>query len=84
MKGNEPWPGKTRKLFDPEWGLFGQKMGPPPLSWIRAILCLGLFPAMLLQNWIGFQTLMLWVSATFVVLEVSIMHLAIDAQMQNV
>jgi hypothetical protein len=83
MQGNEPWPGKTRHLFDAEWGLFGQRVGPPPLLWIRAILFLGLFPAMLLQNWIGVQTLLLWFSATFVALEVSLMQVAIDAQMQN-
>lgn len=48
--------------------------------WVRAILVLGVFPAYVLQYVIGGQAGWLWFSAAFVVMVLSVMHAAIDAQ----
>ena len=80
MQGNDAWPGKVKKFSDPEWGLFGKRTGTLPLLWIRALFTLGIFPAYWLQHWTGVQAGWLWFSAAFVVMELSIMHAAIDAQ----
>ena len=83
MQGSSASPTWPKKLSDPEWGLFGQRVGTKPLLWIRAILVLGLLPATLLHNWIGVQILWLWFSAALVALELSLIHVATDAQMQS-
>lgn len=84
MQGNEARPGGSVKFKDPEWGLFGQRTGNLPLLWVRAILVLGVLPAYVLQHMIGGQAGGLWFSAAFVVMELSIMHAAIDAKGRKV
>lgn len=79
MQGDDPWPGKPKKFSDPEWGLFGKRTGTSPLLWIRALLVVGVLPAYLLEHWTGVPAGWLWFSAAFVVIELSIMHVAIDA-----
>ena len=79
MQGDNPWPGKPKKFSDPEWGLFGKRTGTSPLLWIRALLVVGVLPVYLVQHWTGVQAGWLWFSATFVVIELSIMYAAIDA-----
>ena len=79
MQGDDAWPGKPKKFSDPDWGLFGKRTGTLPLLWIRAFLVLGILPAYLFQSWTGIQAGWLWFSAAFVVMELSIMHAAIDA-----
>lgn len=80
MQGEDAWPGKSKKLSDPQWGLFGERTGSRPLLWVRAILVLGVIPVYLLQHWLGGQAGWLWFSGAFVVMELSVMHAAIDAQ----
>lgn len=80
MQGDEAWPGGPVDSKDPEWGLFGQRTGNLPLLWVRAILVLGILPAYVLQHVIGGQSGWLWFLAAFIVMELSIMHAAIDAQ----
>jgi len=76
MRGHSPWPGRPKTLFDPEWGLFGRRAGPPALLWVRAVLVMGITPLALLRYWIGSDVLMLWFAGAFVALELSIMHAA--------
>lgn len=84
MQGSDPWPGLPKKFSDPEWGLFGRRAGGPALLRVRAVLFIGLFPIALAQNWIGLAPMMLWFAATFVACELSIMHLAIEGQSQQI
>ncbi|WP_226698887.1 hypothetical protein [Qipengyuania gaetbuli] len=79
MQGDDAWPGKHKKFSDPEWGLFGKRTGTLPLLWIRAVFVLGILPTYFLQHWTGVQAGWLWFSAAFVVMELSVMHAAIDA-----
>jgi len=83
MQGEDAWPGKPKSVSDPEWGLFGKRTGTPLLLWIRGLLVLGILPAYWLQHWTGVQAGWLWFSAAFVVMELSIMHAAIDAQRRS-
>lgn len=78
MQGNDPWPGRPKKLLDPDWGLLGRRAGSPALLWLRAILVLGILPLALLQNWIGLDVVLLWFASAFVSMELSIMHLALS------
>lgn len=80
MQGDEAWPGSSVEFEDPEWGLFGRRTGNLPLLWARAILVFGTLPAYVLQYVIGGQGGWLWFLAAFIVMELSIMHAAIDAQ----
>lgn len=71
--------GLDAKTFgDPDWGLFGRRVGTPTLLWVRAILFIGLFPAVVLQNWTGVDFAMLWFWGGFVAIELSIMHTALS------
>ena len=83
MQGKDAWPGKPRKFSDPEWGLFGERVGTLPLLWVRAILVSGFLPAYLVQHWTGIQAGLLWFSAAFLIMELSIMHAIIDAHERN-
>lgn len=80
MRGEDPWPGKPKKLSDPEWGLFGDRCGTLPLLWVRAVLMLGMLPAYFVQHWTGVQAGWLWIAATFLILELSMMHAIIEEQ----
>ncbi|NYT42903.1 hypothetical protein HZY97_19170 [Sphingomonas sp. R-74633] len=77
MRANKASPRRAIGMRDPEWGLFGGRTGAPALIWLRAILFLGIFPAMLLQAWIG-EAIWLWVAGTFVAMELSLMHIALE------
>ena len=71
--------GDDEKTFaDPEWGLFGRRAGSPALLWLRAVLFVGIFPAVLLQHWIGVDVVMLWFWGGFVAIELSLMHAALS------
>ncbi len=78
MQGSDPWPGRAKRFNDPDWGLFGSRVGSPALLWVRAILVLGILPMGLLQNWIGMDAVLLWFAGGFVAAELSIMHLALS------
>ena len=63
-------------LTDPDWGLFGRRVGPPALLWLRAVLVLGIVPLAFLKPWIGADVVLLWFAGGFVATELSLMHLA--------
>lgn len=65
------------KFNDPEWGLFGRQTGSPPLIWLCAILFVGMLPVTLLQSWLG-DSVWLWAAATFLAMELSVMHAALS------
>jgi hypothetical protein len=44
LKGDDPWPGKTKSMSDQTWGVFGTRTGGSPLLWLRAILVVGITP----------------------------------------
>lgn len=74
IQGTDPWPGKGKSLFDPEWGLFGKRAGTPTLLWVRAVLLFGIVPAQIVQEQTGVEVGSLWVASTFVVMQLSLMH----------
>lgn len=78
MQGNDPWPGRPKKLSDPEWGVFGSRTGSLALQWLRAILVFGILPVALLQKLIGSEVVAAWASGAFVVMELSLMHVALS------
>ncbi|WP_157132614.1 hypothetical protein [Novosphingobium nitrogenifigens] len=83
MRGGDPWPGKRKKFFDPDWGLFGIRTGSPKLLWVRAILFLGAMPLALTQAWVGIAIVQLWWASLFVVMILSLMYGAIDTQSKH-
>lgn len=78
MRGNDPWPGRRKSLADPEWGAFGSRTGPPALRWLRAILVFGILPVVLLQKLIGAEVVGVWAAGTFLVMELTMMHMALS------
>jgi hypothetical protein len=78
MRGDDPWPGRRKKLSDPEWGAFGSRTGSPALQWLRAILVFGVVPIALFQKLIGTDVVALWASGAFVVMELTLMHVALS------
>lgn len=82
MQGSDPWPGQPKSFSDPEWGLFGTKWGSRPLLWVRNVLVMGVLPVYFVQHWTGVEAGWLWFAAACVATELSLMHLAIDAQEQ--
>jgi hypothetical protein len=83
IQGTEAWPGKGRSFFDPEWGLFGKRAGTPLLLWVRALLPLGIVPAQIVQEQTGVEVGWLWFASTFVVMELSLMHAVIYADLSE-
>ncbi|WP_321326942.1 hypothetical protein [uncultured Parasphingorhabdus sp.] len=84
MQGTDPWPGRGKKLSDPEWGLFGRNFGTPLILKVRAILFLGTIPAALMQNWLGPEIFYLWFAATFLSLELSLMYGALHGTSEEI
>jgi fatty acid desaturase len=78
MQGNDPWPGRPKKVLDPNWGFFGSRGGSPALLWLRTVLVIGVLPMMLLQYWTGIEVVWLWLAGAFVAMELSVMHLALS------
>lgn len=78
MRGSHPWPGKRKRYADPDWGIFGARTGSPPLLWLRVLLLSGLVLTILFQNRIGRDIVLLWAAATFIALELSLMHMALS------
>jgi len=78
MQGDDPWPGRRKKLSDPEWGVFGSRTGPPALQWLRAILVFGVVPVGLFQKLIGTDVVALWAAGAFVAIELTLMHVALS------
>ncbi|MEP4212998.1 MAG: hypothetical protein ABJL11_10940 [Parasphingorhabdus sp.] len=76
MAVDHPWPGKSLKLSDKNWGLFGKEVGTPFLLWTRAVLFLGCFPGMLIMNIVGPMVFFLWFAAAMLSLLVSLMFAA--------
>lgn len=83
MQGSDPWPGRPKKLRDPDWGLFGSRAGSPALRCLRAVLVVGTLPLALLQNRIGGDVLALWFAGTFVAIQLSLMHAALSQSRQE-
>jgi hypothetical protein len=79
MKGDDPWPGKPKALSDPVWGLFGSRWGDVAHNWLRAVLIFGLLPVALFHAWLGTDVLHLWLVATFVAMELGLMHGALHS-----
>jgi hypothetical protein len=79
MLRGEPWPGKDLPFRDPDWGLFGSRVGDRLLLWVRAVLFLGALPAFLVQHWSDIPAGDLWFAATFLAIELSIIHAIFDA-----
>ena len=85
IQGDAPWPGKRIRLFDPEWGLFGWRVGTPTLLWVRAILFFGFILTSAMQPLLGRAVANLWFVAAFVSLQLSIMHGALSmSEAQNI
>jgi len=78
MQGDDPWPGRRKKLSDPEWGVFGSRTGSLALQWLRAILVFGILPVGLSQKLIGTEVVALWSAGAFVAIELSLMHAALS------
>jgi len=78
MQGDAPWPGRRKKLSDPEWGMFGNRTGPSALQWLRVVFVFGLLPVVFLQHWIGMEVVALWAAGTFLATELSLMHAALS------
>ena len=77
MGGDVLWLGKSKKLFDPDWGLFGKRVGSPALLWIRAVLVLGIIPIFTVESFISVGTIGLWMAGAFVAMELSLLHAAL-------
>ncbi|WP_296311411.1 hypothetical protein [Erythrobacter sp.] len=74
MQGDAPWPGRSIRFRDPEWGLFGRRCGSPAVLWLRAVLLCGWPPLVLLAGMIGEEVGFLWSACLFVAIELTIMH----------
>jgi len=83
MKGSAPWPGKFKKLSDPEWGIFGSRAGSRGLLLVRAVLFVGALPLVYAQAWIGIAVVQLWWAALFVALLSSMMHAVITSNFRK-
>ena len=77
MSADEPWPGKSKKFLDPDWGLFGKRVGSPALLWIRAVLVLGIIPIFTVESFIPVGAIGLWMAGSFVAMELSLLHAAL-------
>jgi len=78
MQGDAPWPGRRRKLSDPEWGMFGSRTGPSELQRLRAVFLFGLLPVVFVRPWIATEVVMLWAAGAFVATLLSLMHAALS------
>jgi len=76
LPGTDPWPGRRKKLSDPEWGVFGSRTGPPAQQWLRAILLFGMMPLVFIQKLIGTEVIALWIAGTFLAIELGLMNAA--------
>jgi len=77
MQGDEPWPGKSKKFLDADWGLFGKRVGSPVLLWVRAVLVLGIIPVFIIESLISVEVVWLWMAGSFVAMELSMLHAAL-------
>lgn len=77
MDGDNPRSGKSKKFLDPDWGLFGKRVGSPALLWVRAVLVLGIIPIFTIESFTSAGVIGLWMAGSFVVMELSLLHAAL-------
>lgn len=86
LRGGAPWPGKIRPFmfFDPQWGLFGSRMGGRFLQLIRAILFGEFLIALVFSHKVRPDLLVLTASAFGVTVMLTIIHVGLNTETQRV
>ena len=84
LRGGRPWPGwRSIEFFDPEWGLFGSRMGSPTLLRVRAVLFVEFILVMVLSGRNGGDVLVLSFAASSIPGMLSIIHAAQKTSVPN-
>lgn len=77
MMGGQGFQFRLTPIFDPHWGIFGSRAGPPLLLAIRAALVVELFAAMVLTGRGVPDLLYLAFASFFVVMLLSLIHVGL-------
>ena len=84
LRGVKSWPGSFMpKPFDPEWGLFGSRMGDPPLQVVRVVSFAEFAVALLLSRHERPDLLILAAASFTVTLMLTIIGVGLNTQTQR-
>ena len=84
LRDGSPWPGRFRIMFfDPEWGLFGSRMGGRSLQLIRTVLFLEFVVALVLTRNDNTDLLLLAAGSFAMTIMLTIIHVGLNTQSQS-
>jgi hypothetical protein len=85
LRGGRPWPSRRQVKFSkPEWGLFGARYGNRPLRILRIVLFFEFIVAFVLTGRDRTDLLLLAGASFAVTMMLSIIHIGLNTQAQDV